>query len=50
MSHQMSIVHHIFPLNVQVLEKNLSRKSCSISENSHKTTLKNINFAQITYI
>ena len=34
-----------FPLNVQVLEKNFLRKSCSISKNKHKTTLKNINFA-----
>ena len=50
MSHQMSIVLHFFPLNLHVLEKNFFRKSCSISENSHKTTLKNINFAHITYI
>ena len=33
MSHQRSIVHHFFPLIVQVLEKNLLRKSCPISEN-----------------
>ena len=26
MSHQRSIVHHFFPLNVQVLEKNFIRK------------------------
>ena len=32
MSHQMLIVHHFFPLNVQVLEKSFLRKSCSISE------------------
>ena len=32
MSHQKSIVHHFFALNIQVLEKCL-RKSCSISEN-----------------
>ena len=29
MSHRRSIVHHFFPLNVQVLEKSFSRKSCS---------------------
>ena len=50
MSHQRSIVHHFFPLNVQVLEENFLRKGCSISENLHKTTLKNINFAHITYV
>ena len=50
MSHQRSIVHHFFPLIVQIPEKNFLRKSCSISENQHKTTLKNINFAHITYI
>ena len=32
MSHQRSIVHHFFALNVQVPEKNFLRKSCSISE------------------
>ena len=46
----MSIVHHFFPLNVQVPEKSFLRKGCSISENQHKTTLKNINFAHITYV
>ena len=40
MSHQMSIVHHFFPINVEDLEKNFFRKNCSISENQHKTTLK----------
>ena len=50
MSHERSIVHHFFPLNVQVLEKKFLRKSCSISENKHKATLKNINFAFITYV
>ena len=50
MSHQSSIAHHLFPLNVRVLEKNFMRKSCSISENEHKTTFKNINFALITYM
>ena len=50
MSHQRSILHPFFPLNVQVLEKNFLRKSCSISKNKHKTTLKNINFAHITYV
>ena len=40
MSHQRSIVHHFFPLNVQVLEKNFLGKSCFISENYGKTTLK----------
>ena len=50
MSHQRSIVHHFFPLNVQVLEKSFLRKSGSISENKHKTNLKNINFAYITYV
>ena len=50
MSHQMSIVHHFLPPNVQVPEKSFLRKSCSISEKYHKTTLKNINFAHITYI
>ena len=29
MSHQRSIVHHFFPLNVQFLEKRFLRKSCS---------------------
>ena len=50
MSQQRSIVHHFFPLIVQVLEKNFLRKSCSIGENLHKTTLKNMNFAHIKYI
>ena len=50
MSHQRSIVHHFYPFNVQVLEKNYLRESCSISENLHKTTLKSINFAHKTYI
>ena len=50
MSQQRSIVHHFFPLNVQVLEKIFLRKSCSISENLPKATLENINFAHITYI
>ena len=50
MSHQSSIAHHPFPLNVQVLEKKFIRKSCSISENEQKTTFKNINFALITYM
>ena len=36
----MSTVHQFFPLNVQVLENNFVGKSCSISENSHKITLK----------
>ena len=40
MSHQRSIVHQFFPLNVQLLEKNFFEKSCSIGENKHKTTLK----------
>ena len=39
-----------FPLNVQVLETNFLRKSCSNSKNYLKTTLKNINFAHITYV
>ena len=39
-----------FPLNVQVLEKSYLRKSCSISENKHKYTLKNITFAHKTYV
>ena len=47
---QKSIEHHFFPIIVQVLEKSFFTKSCSISENQHKTTLKNINFAHITYI
>ena len=46
----MSIVQHFFPLNVQVLEKSFLRKNCSISETLNKTTLKNINFAHITYV
>ena len=50
MSHQRSTVHHFFPHIVQVLEKNFLRKSCSIIENQHKSALKNINFAHITYI
>ena len=50
MSHQRSIVHHFLPLNVQDLEKNFFRKNCSISENLHKATFENINFAHITYI
>ena len=32
MSHQRSIVHHSFLLNVQVLEKSFLRKSCPISD------------------
>ena len=32
MSNQRSIVHHFFPLNVQVLEEKFLRKSCSISK------------------
>ena len=44
MSHQRSIVHHFFPLNVQFPEKNFLRKSCSISKNYYKTTLKNNQF------
>ena len=40
MSNQKSIVDHFFPLNVQVLENIFIGKICSISENSHKTTLK----------
>ena len=40
MSHQRSIVQHFFPLNVQVPERSFFRKSCSISKNLHKTTLK----------
>ena len=39
-----------FPLNVQVLEKNFLRKSCSISKNKHKTTSKNINSDHIPYV
>ena len=50
MSNQRSIVHHYFALNVQVLEKSFLGKSCSISKNSNKTILKNINIAHITYI
>ena len=50
MSHQRSIAHHRFPLNVQALEKNFMRKSCSISKNELKTTLKIIIFALITYM
>ena len=40
MSHQISIVHHFFPLNLQPLVKHLVEKNCLISEKSHKTTLK----------
>ena len=40
MSHQSLILHNFFVLNVQVPEKNFLRKSCSISENQHKNTLK----------
>ena len=50
MSHQRLIEHHFFPINVQVVEKSFFTKSCSICENQHKTTLKNINFAHITYV
>ena len=50
MSHQRSYVHHFFPLNVQVIEKNYLKKICSISENKHKTTLENVNCAQIKKI
>ena len=46
----MSIVNHFFPLNVQVLDKNFLRTSCSISENKQKTILKNISYAHITYV
>ena len=50
MSHQRSIVHNFLPLNVQVLEKSFLTKSCSISQNQHKTASENVNFAHITYI
>ena len=40
MSHQRSYVHHFFPLNVQVIEKNYLRKICSLSENKHNTLSK----------
>ena len=33
MGHQSAILHHFFPLNVQVLEKKLFGKGSSISEN-----------------
>ena len=36
MSHQLLLVHHFFPLKVQVLEKNFLRESCSISENKQR--------------
>ena len=39
-----------FPLNVKVLEKSFLSKSCSISEIQHKTTIKNIKFAHVTYV
>ena len=50
MSHQSSIEHQFFPLNVQVLEKKFLRRSCSFCENELKATLKNIIFAYTTYI
>ena len=50
MSHQSLIEHHFFPVNVQVHEKSFLRNSCPISENQHKTTLKNITFAHLTYV
>ena len=50
MSHQLSIVHQFLPLNGWVLEKKFLRKSCSISENLHKTALENINFAHTKYL
>ena len=50
MSHQRSFVHHFFPLNVQDLEKNFLTKGCSISENKHKSTLKDITFANKTFV
>ena len=39
-----------FPLSVQVLEKSFLRKSCSMSQNYYKHTLKNITFANKTYV
>ena len=50
MSHNMSSVHHFFPLIVQVLEKSFLTKCCSISENQHKTALENINLAHTKYL
>ena len=56
MSHQRSIVHHFFPLNVQVLEKSFLRKSCSISKNfflkkffTRTCTLKGENAVQLIF-
>ena len=43
MSHHRSIIHHFFPLNVQVLEKNFLRKSYHIS--GSKIIVKGFNFA-----
>ena len=50
MSHQRSILLHFIPLTVQVLEKSFLAKSCSISENQHKTALENINLAHTKYL
>ena len=44
MSHQMSIVNHFFPLNVQGLEKNFLGKSFSISEKITQSYFKNYQF------
>ena len=49
MSHQISFVGIFFPLNVQVTEKIFNR-SCLIKKNSHKTTIKNVNFAHKKHI
>ena len=40
MSNRISIVHHFFPLNLQLLVKYFVEKNCLISETTHKTTLK----------
>ena len=36
MSHQRSIVHHFFPLNVQLLEKNASGKAAPLVKTNTK--------------
>ena len=42
MSHQRSIVHHFFPLNVQVLEKNSRGKVVPLVKTNTKLLLKTI--------
>ena len=50
MSNRISIVHHFFPLNLQLLEKLFVKKICLISEKSNETTLKTSICSHIIYM